>query len=79
MRHNFHTLHCSTVATTLNMNGLSHGKTAEFCGDVLKVGGSWSYRNKMSTARRLKLEYDATEEHTARIIPVVRRDVIEAV
>ncbi len=51
----------SAAATTLNMNGLSHGKTAEFCRDVLKTGGSrsWSYRNKMSAARRLQPEYEA--------------------
>ena len=58
---------CSAAATTLNMNGLSHGKTAGFCGDVLMCGGSrsWSYRNKISAARRLEPEYD-----------VMRRDIL---
>ena len=52
---------CS-AATALNMNGLSHGKAAGFCGDAPKNGGSrsWSYRNKIFAARRLEPEYDAT-------------------
>ena len=59
---------CSVAATTLNMNGLSHGKTAEFCGDVLKAGGSrsWQYRNKMSAACRLEPKYDATRRDILR-------------
>ena len=44
------------------MDGLSHGKAAGFCADVLMCGGSrsWSYRNKISAARRLEPGYDAT-------------------
>lgn len=52
----------SAAATTLNINGLSHGKTAKFYGDMLKTGSScsWLCRNKISAARRLKPEYDTT-------------------
>ena len=58
---------CSAAATALNLNGLSHGKTAEFCGDALKakVSRSWSYRNKMSASRRLEPEHRA-----------IRRDIL---
>ena len=59
---------CSAAATILNMNGLSHGKTAGFCGDTLSCGGSrlWSYRNKISAARRLEPEYHSTRRDILR-------------
>ena len=49
----------SAAATALNMSGLSHGKTAEFCNNLLKgkESRSWSYRNKNSAARRLAPEH----------------------
>lgn len=49
-------------------DGLSHGKIAEFCGDVLKAGGSrsWPYRNKMAAARRREPKYDATRRDILR-------------
>ena len=54
---------CSAAATALSMSGISHGKTAEFCADALKgeTSRSWSYRNKMSAARRLAPEHGAIE------------------
>ena len=54
----------SAIATSLNLNGLSHGKVAKFCGDAL--GGtesrSWSYRNKISASRRLAPEHEHIQE-----------------
>ena len=54
----------SAIATSLNMNGLSHGKVAKFCVDAL--GGnesrSWSYRNKISASRRLAPEHEYIQE-----------------
>ena len=54
----------SAIATSLNLNGLSHGKVAKFCGDAL--GGtesrSWSYRNKISASRRLAPEHERIQE-----------------
>ena len=45
----------SAIATSLNMNGLSHGKVTKFCGDALgwTESRSWSYRNKISVGHRL--------------------------
>ena len=50
----------SATATTLNMAGLSHGKTVDFCKDVLQgdESRSWSYRNKIKSSLNLTPEYD---------------------
>ena len=50
----------AAAASAAHMGGNSHGMAADYCTDVLKrkASRSWSYRNKISTARRLKPEYD---------------------
>ena len=55
-------------ASAAHTGGFSHGITADYCTDVLKrkMSRSWSYRNKISTARRLKPEY-----HT------IRREILD--
>ena len=58
----------AAAASAAHMGGLSHGMAADYCTDVLKrkASRSWSYRNKISTARRLKPEY-----HT------IRREILD--
>ena len=50
----------SAAGATLNMSGLSYGKAARFISDISNgmVSRSWSYRNKISTARRMDPAYD---------------------
>ena len=54
----------SALATWMHLNGLSHGKVTEFLEDVAKdkTSRTWSYRNKIKTARTLEPEYNAMKQ-----------------
>ena len=49
----------SAIPTYLNMAGLSLGKVTNFCNDALEgdISRPWTYRNKISTSRRLAPEH----------------------
>ena len=54
----------SSLATWMQMNGLSHGKVIEFFTDVAKdkTSRSWSYRSKIKTANTLEPEHKAIKQ-----------------
>lgn len=54
----------TALLTHLNINGLSHGKAADTSHDALKIGisRSSSYRNKISTSRRLSPDHESIKE-----------------
>ena len=56
----------AAAASAAHAGGFSHGRTADYCTDVLKGKTSRprSYRNKISAARRLKPEHDAMRRET---------------
>ena len=56
---------CGALAVDLHIKGLSHGKVAEICGNILKGGRtscSWSYRNKQAASKKLEPEHDKIRE-----------------